>query len=81
MNKLKALREKYGLTQKQLSDELDLDLSISQIRRLENTEKKYGNKITQRVEKSLDRLESDLQEKADAEAQKNLQKNLDSVVE
>lgn len=47
MNKLKAFRDKYGLTQKQVAEKLCY--SRSQIQRFENSEKSYGSKINQRV--------------------------------
>lgn len=54
MNKLKAFREKYELTQQQLANLLKL--SRSQIQRLENSDKKWGNKIRPSVEAQLDQL-------------------------
>jgi transcriptional regulator with XRE-family HTH domain len=55
MNKLKAFREKYKLTQDELADLIKL--STSQVQRLENSDKKWGNKIRPSREAQLDQLE------------------------
>jgi len=52
MNKLKAFREKYGLEQKQVAEKLKY--SVSQIQRLENSEKSYGSKINRRILSQLE---------------------------
>lgn len=65
MNRIKEIRNKYGLkkpngiiipiTQRQIG--IMIGKSKSQIGRLENSHKKYGNKLTKSVENSLDNLE------------------------
>ena len=47
MNTIKALRAEYKLTQKQVAEKLNY--SVSQIQRLENSDKSYGSKINQRL--------------------------------
>lgn len=59
MNELKEFRKQYNLTQPELAELLEI--SISEIQQLENSDKKWGNNINNKLAYDLNKLREEFE--------------------